>query len=63
MEKEIRINGQILTAGQEMALRVSLNNLYMEMQDPLALGDDEHGKAMTAGYRAQVVALLEIIGS
>ena len=50
-EPEIIINGNKLHAGQAMTVRVAINGFLMELNDkPNPLGDDKHGKIMTAAY-------------
>jgi len=50
-EPLITVNGQPLSEGEAMTIRVALNAFLQEMTEPAALGDDEHGKAMAAGYQ------------
>lgn len=50
-EPAVTIKGQLLTAGEVMTLRVALNALVVDMSEPGALGDDEHGKQMAEGYK------------
>lgn len=45
------IEGVTLTPSQSMTLRVAISNFMSDMADPLALGDDEHGRFMTKAYR------------
>lgn len=51
-EWQITINGRALTTGQAMTVRVALESFALSLRD--GLGDDEHGKAMTAAYIARV---------
>jgi len=55
------INDIKLTEGQIMALRVAVSSLYTQMGEPDALGEDEHGRAMTAAYRAQLALILRLM--
>ena len=48
-EPRITINGTELTAGQSMTVRVAISSFIINMQSD-GLGDDEHGKIMTAAY-------------
>lgn len=52
-EPTITINGTTLTTGQAMTLRVALGSFLMSLSGENPLGDDEHGKAMTAAYQAR----------
>lgn len=61
-EPHITVNGQELTTGQAMAVRVALSNFFIEMGDPDALGDDEHGRAMVAAYSARAAEVLRLMG-
>ena len=48
-EADIVISGQQLTQGESMTIRVAVAHLDKYLCKN-GLGDDEHGKAMTAGY-------------
>lgn len=50
-EAAISINGHTLTEGEAMTVRVALTDFMFTLADPNRLGDDEHGRRMTAGYR------------
>ena len=43
---KITINGVELNKAQKMALHVALQIYAMDMQQPNALGDDEHGRSL-----------------
>ncbi len=58
-EPDITINGQKLTEAQAMTVRVALSDFYTGLE--AGLGDDEHGKRMTAAYRARLEELFRII--
>lgn len=60
LEPIITINGVQLTEGQAMTLRVAAGGFAMELQQN-GLGDDEHGKAMTAGYFARLNEIFELM--
>ena len=49
-EPNIVINGNVLTDGQAMTLRVALTSFLQEMQEPGALGTDEAGERLAAAY-------------
>ncbi len=50
-EAEVIINGKKLTIGEVMTLRVALTGFVGEMaSDPNALGTDEIGQRIRAGY-------------
>jgi hypothetical protein len=60
-EPDIIINGVRLNTAQAMTVRVALTSFGLEMNEPDALGDDEHGRAMSKLYReraAEVVRLM-----
>jgi hypothetical protein len=48
-EPEIAINGVRLTTAQAMTIRVALGSFALSLRSD-GLGDDEHGRAMTAAY-------------
>lgn len=60
-EANITINGVPLSTGQAMAVRVAVGSFYAEMKDPTVLGDDEHGRAMTIGYRERLLEVLRLL--
>lgn len=60
MEPDIIINGTRLTKGQAMAVRVAVGGFVIELQQN-GLGDDEHGKAMTAGYLARLNEIFKLM--
>jgi len=59
-EPIIIINGVKLTPAQAMTVRVSINNFVFDLQDS-TLGEDEHGKAMSAAYLERVGEINGII--
>lgn len=62
----ITINGQQLTDAEANTLRVAVTALHSEMSDPLALGEDEHGRTMTRLYShhcEQILAMMGVISS
>lgn len=60
-EADIIINGKKLTEGQAMAVRVAVTNLLTEMSDPRALGDDEVGMGIAAGYHARCTEVIHMV--
>lgn len=60
-EPKITINGKPLTSGQSMLVRVAVTSFHTEMQEPNALGDDEHGRAMVKGYRERAKEVLDLL--
>lgn len=60
-EAFVTINGVGLTIGQTMALRVAAAAFHTEMGAPDALGEDEHGREMAAGYRARLTEVLVLL--
>ena len=59
-EPFITINGQALTTGQALAVRVAITSFHAEMSEPSALGDDEHGRFMVEHYRDRLSEVLRI---
>lgn len=55
----ITINGQQLTEAQATTVRVAVSSFMHDMEEPEALGKDETGKSITAGY---VDRCREVIG-
>lgn len=55
------INGHRLSPGEVMTLRSALEGFATELADPDALGDDEHGRAMTAAYRRHLGTIRELV--
>lgn len=49
MEPSVTINGVALNAAQAMALRVAVTSFRSDLLEH-GLGEDEHGRAMTALY-------------
>lgn len=60
-EATIIINGVMLTETQSMAVRVYVASGLMELQDPDALGTDEHGRRMVEGYRRALSEVQDLI--
>jgi hypothetical protein len=54
-EPRITINGVELSIGQAMTMRVALSAFDCDC------GDDEHGKAMTAGYKARTNEIFRLM--
>lgn len=59
-EPYIVINGVALTEGQAMTVRVALGVFAMDLKEN-GCGDDEHGKAMSAGYTDRLDEIFRII--
>lgn len=55
-EAHVVINGQTLSVGKSMTLRVALNMFQMDLKYN-GLGDDEHGKAMTEAYTRNIISM------
>jgi len=62
-EPVITINGRPLIESQAMAVCVAILAYHQEMADPLALGDDEHGKRMTGAYRDRLGEVISIMAT
>ncbi len=58
----IAINSELLTHGEVESLRCAITALHAEMADPLALGDDDHGRAMVKMYRRDMERILKLMG-
>ncbi len=60
-EAAMTINGVPLTEGQALTVRVALESLAAELvSTEAALGDDEHGRRMTAAYLARIAELRKL---
>ncbi len=57
-EPVITINGTQLSEGQAMTVRVALGAFAFDLKD--GLGDDDHGKTMTTGYRARLSEIFKL---
>lgn len=62
-EAAITINGHTLTEGEAMTVRVALTDFLFTLADPNGLGDDDHGRRMTAGYRDCSKAVLRLMAT
>jgi hypothetical protein len=60
-EAVVLVNGIHLSVGQSMALRVAVGHMLHDLQDPLHLGDDEHGRFMVKAYKARLEEVQELI--
>jgi len=59
-EPQIIINGVPLRQGEAMTIRVALELFAMDLH-ATGLGDDEHGRAMTKGYLANIESIRALI--
>lgn len=50
-EPTITINGKLLSVAESMTLRVAITGFHSDMTDPMALGEDDTGRAIARGYR------------
>lgn len=57
---QFAINGVNLTPAQCSVVWTALQSFSIEMQNPLALGDDEHGRTMVKLYRKRVNEINQI---
>lgn len=60
-ESDILINGDRLTVGEAMTFRVAVTHFHGWLAEN-NLGDDEHGRAMTAGYRKNCESMFRKMG-
>lgn len=60
-EAQIVINGVELNFAQSMTIRVAIASFLMDLEDPDHLGEDEHGRIMTQGYRTRATEIQNII--
>ena len=61
-EAHILINGQKLSEGQAMALRVACTSFREQMAGTHdALGDDPHGRRMAAAYADRLLEVLTLM--
>lgn len=61
-EPAITINGHALTKAEAMTLRVALQSFLMDLNEH-ELGNDEHGRAMKAGYMASARSINQKMGT
>lgn len=57
---EITINGKPLTKAQSMTVHVAIQSFSIDLQRT-GLGDDEHGKAMTAAYLERISEINQLL--
>ena len=60
-EPQIYLNGFELTDAQSMAVRVAITSFHQEMGESDALGDDEAGRKLAAGYRERLGEVLKLM--
>ena len=60
-EPSITINGHQLGTSQAAALRVAATNMLTEMSSANALGNDEHGRKLTAAYHARLTEIMHLM--
>ena len=58
----ITINGITLAPSEAECLFCAVTAFHSEMSDPLALGGDEHGRAMAKAYREGMARVLWLMG-
>lgn len=63
VEPTIIVNGTPLTAAMAMTVRVAVCSLLMQMREPHALGDDEHGRSMASLYDANASEVIRLMGA
>jgi hypothetical protein len=59
-EADIVVNGVPLSRAESMTIRVALEGFASDLHANL-LGDDEHGRAMTAGYWASIEGIRRVL--
>lgn len=57
----IVIDGIPLSPAQAMTVRVALCSMQMQMAEPDALGDDEHGRLMASAYSDRATEVLALV--
>lgn len=58
-ESSIQINGNALTIGQAMALRMAVSEAFSRLEvDPSTFGNDDHGRMMASAYRGRLKEVL-----
>lgn len=60
-EPEITINGIRLSESQAMAVRVAIDSMFIEMNNPEALGPDDHGRKMASGYQERCQEIIRLM--
>lgn len=58
----VSINGEYITHGEVESLRAAVTAFHSEMSDPLALGNDEHGRFMVKHYHQHMERILQLMG-
>lgn len=61
VEASISINGKALNGPQSCVVRMAICDFMTRMQKKNALGDDETGRAIAAGYVRSSKAVIELI--
>jgi hypothetical protein len=60
-EANVVVNGQKLSFGQAMALRVAASSFLTEMNQPGALGSDDAGRAIAKGYGERLSEVVRLM--
>jgi hypothetical protein len=58
-EADMTINGQKLSVGQSLTIRIAIESLAMMLHS--GLGEDEHGRAMTENYYKRIEEIRKLI--
>lgn len=59
-EAQITINGYLLRNSESMTIRCALENFAVDLQNN-GMGDDDHGKTMTAAYLLNIDQIRKLI--
>lgn len=59
-EAQITINGYLLINSESMTIRCALENFAVDLQNN-GMGDDDHGKIMTAAYLRNIDQIRKLI--
>lgn len=60
-EVTVTINGQVLTPGQVLTVRVSLS-AFASTLESIGLGDDEQGAGLAESYLENIRSTLDLMG-
>lgn len=60
VEANITINGNPLSVGQAMTIRVAIESFAIDI-DATGLGEDDHGQRMTEAYLARIREIRELM--
>ena len=60
-EPRVVINGYVLNNAQAMAVRVAVERFMLDVLHDAALGEDDMGRSITAGYRDRLREVIKLM--